>query len=308
MQIGLAYLYTISKYGYPPSIENGFKAMKDASQMGYKNIELEGLFQEHLIEVHSRRKEFKDRMGDLGLRCYNFCPVVPEMISPSAVERKKAAKIFALGVETAAYFGADTVHIATFAPKLEFVGGRPYSQGGYSFKKHYRVKVDPDFCWDDFWKISVEAARTGADLAKKNGLDMIVEPRVGETISGTDSLLRLIDHVERDNLKANFDFAHLHAQFEILPLSVEKLGGKIGGVHVADNDGNSTAHMALGHGTIDFEGTFRALLKHKYNGVIGVDLGLLPDMEQQCKNAIGFLKKLSKRVGFEFEERVAQRS
>ncbi|MGH7144500.1 MAG: sugar phosphate isomerase/epimerase family protein [Planctomycetota bacterium] len=298
MQLGLAYLYTISKFGYPPSIENGFLAMKDAAQMGYKNIELEGLFKDHLIEVHARRKEFQTRMKDLGLRCYNFCPVLPEMIDPSPAVRKKAAKIFALGVETAAYFGADTVHIATFAPKLEFIGGRPYNQGGYSFKKHYRVRVDPKFKWEPFWKITVEAARTSADLARQAGLDVIVEPRVGETIAGTDSLLRLMDHVERDNLKANFDFAHMHAQLEILPLSVEKLAGKIGGVHVADNDGASTAHLALGHGTIDFEGTFKALMKNKYDGVLGIDLGLLPDMAQQCRNAIGFMHKLAKRVGF----------
>lgn len=301
MQLGLAYLYTISQYGYPPSVADGFKAMKEARDMGYRNIELEGLFKDHMIEVHRRRKEFKDRMSDLGLRCHNFCPVLPEMVDASKAVRRRAAKTFALGVETAAFFGADTVHIATFAPKLKFIGGRPYSQGGYSFKNHYRVQVDPQFKWEPFWKITVEAAQVGADLARKNGLTMIVEPRVGEVVSGTDSLLRLLDHAERDNLKANFDFAHMHAQFEILPLSVEKLAGKIGGVHIADNDGCSTAHMALGKGTIDFEGTFKALLKHKYNGVIGVDLGLLPDMAKQCKNAIGFMHKLAKKVGFKLE-------
>ena len=83
------------------------------------------------------------------------------------------------------------------------------------------------------------------DIAAEAGLKFCLEPRVGEQIANTDALLRLIDACGRPNFGAVLDTAHLHAQKEILPLSVEKLGKRIFYLHVADNDGMKNDHWAV---------------------------------------------------------------
>src|SRR6185503_12687053 len=136
--------------------------------------------------------------------------------------------------KTAAYFGARTVHIATFVPPVKFIGPAPYV-GQMKFGETYKVKLPKDFSWEKQWNVLVESVQRCADIAGQNDLTLIIEPRVGEMICSTDSMLRLMDHVSRDNFKANFDCAHLKAQKEILPLSARKLEGRIAGLHLADN-------------------------------------------------------------------------
>ena len=35
MKVSITYLYTITKYGYPPSIEDDFKALADIERLGF---------------------------------------------------------------------------------------------------------------------------------------------------------------------------------------------------------------------------------------------------------------------------------
>ena len=125
---------------------------------------------------------------------------------------------------------------------------------------------------------------------------LTMEPRVGELISNTDALLRLIDAVGHERFGAVLDTAHLHAQKEILPLSVEKLGRRIRFVHAADNDGRTNAHLAPGRGTVDWEGVLRALAKHGYDGYIGMDIGRVEDLDAQFQDGMTFLHALGERI------------
>jgi sugar phosphate isomerase/epimerase len=97
-------------------------------------------------------------------------------------------------------------------------------------------------------------------------------------------------------LGAAFDTAHQHAQKEILPLSVEKLRDRIFYLHVADNDGCVNEHLALGRGTIDWEGVFTALKKHKFDGAVAVDVGHVPDLKEQYVESRRYLERLAERL------------
>ena len=117
-------------------------------------------------------------------------------------------------------------------------------------------------------------------IAREHGVQLLVEPRVGELTSNSEALLRLLEAVDDDNLGVILDTAHQHAQKEMLPLSVEKLGRHIRYVHVADNDGLVNRHFVPGTGTIDWEEVFRALKRQGFDGYYAVDLEQLPDLEQ----------------------------
>jgi len=133
--------------------------------------------------------------------------------------------------------------------------------------------------------------------AKKAGLRFCVEPRVGELLSNTDSILRMMDAVNDDNFGAVLDTAHLNAQKEILALSVEKLGKRIFYVHAADNDGKVNDHVATGRGTVDWDGVFQGLKKHGFSGYIAVDVGMVPDIDAQYRESLEFLKTKASQYG-----------
>jgi sugar phosphate isomerase/epimerase len=295
MKIGCCWLYAISKYGYPPSLPDTHQALDDMAGLGFSYVELEGVRDENLRAVHGERKALKQRCDDLGLRVVNFCPVLPDLVHPEKARRVQALDLFKLAVEAATFFGCETIQTDSYTPALEFVGDTPY-QEAISFGKRFQVKVDPAFRWDDVWGWLTDSIGACADEADRAGFKFCLEPRVGEIVSNTDALLRLMDAVDNDNFGAVLDTGHLHAQKEILPLSIEKLAGRIHYLHVSDNDGLTNQHLALGHGSVDWDGVFTALKKHGFSGCVAVDVGHVPDLDGQVRESKEFLERLAKRL------------
>jgi sugar phosphate isomerase/epimerase len=296
MKIGCCWLYAISKYGYPPSLADTHRALKDMAGLGFTSVELEGVGEENLRAVHEERKALKERCADLGLHVVNFCPVLPDLVHPEKARRVHALDLFKLAVEAATFFGCETIQTDSYTPALEFVGDAPY-RDAISFGKRFQVKVDPAFRWDALWAWLTDSIGACADEAERAALKFCLEPRVGEIVSNTDALLRLMDAVDNDNFGAVLDTGHQHAQKEILPLSIEKLGGRIHYLHVSDNDGLTNQHLALGRGTVDWDGVFTALKKHGFSGHVAVDVGHVPDLDAQVRESKGFLEQLAARLG-----------
>jgi len=296
MKISCCWLFAISKYGYPPSLPNTHRALEEMEALGFKHAELEGVGEENLRAVHGARQELKKRCEDLGLTVINFCPVLPDLVHPEKARRIQAIDLFKLGVETASFFGCEMVQTISSTAPLAFVGDAPYKEA-LTFGQRYQVKVDPAFRWDDLWGWLTDSMGACADEADRAGLKLCLEPRVGEIISNTDALLRLMEAVDSDNFGAVLDTGHLHAQKEILPLSVEKLGSRIHYVHASDNDGQTNQHLAPGKGTVDWDGVFQALKKHEFSGYVAVDVGNVPNLDAQYGEAKTYLENLAKRVG-----------
>jgi sugar phosphate isomerase/epimerase len=295
MKISCCWLYAISKYGYPPSLPDTYKALKEMAALGFTHVELEGVKEENLQQVNQERKELKKHCDDLGLKIVNFCPVLPTLVHPEKAKRVQALDLFKLAVEAASFFGCETIQGDSYTPPLEFVGGTPYKEA-IKFGQRYQVKIDPAFRWDHLWNWLVDSIGACADEAERANLKFCLEPRVGEIISNTDALLRLMDAVDADNFGAVLDTGHQHAQKEILPLSVEKLGSRIHYLHVSDNDGQTNEHLAVGRGTVDWDGLFTALKKHAFSGYVAVDVGGVPDVDVQYRESKLFLEKLADRL------------
>lgn len=301
MRLNLCWLYAISKYGYPPSIENTFKVIEEASKLGFHYMELEGVREDNIKEVYKNRKEIKKVCESNGIKIMNFCPIIPELVSLDEEKRKKGFELYKLGLEIADYFETELVQIDSFAPpSLNFKGERPYSEN-IDFGLELKVDIDLSFDWDEQWEVLIESFSKAAELAKKASLKLCVEPRVGEMISNTDSALRLLDHVKNDNLGIVLDTAHLHAQKEILPLSVEKLKNKIFYLHVADNDGRVNEHLAIGKGNIDWEGVFLALKKYNFDGYVGIDVGRINNLENEVLYSKNYLVELCEKLEINLE-------
>lgn len=293
MKICCCWLYAISKYGYPPSIKNTYQAIKDMAKLGFKFMELEGVKEDNLKQIDRHKGNLKKLCDDLGIKVVNFCPILPDSISLNPNKRKKAIALYELGLDIANFFEVETVQLDSFTPPLKFVGEVPYKEA-ISFGKEFKVRVPHNFKWQNQWDILVSTVKRCSEKAKSRGLKLLMEPRVGENISNTDSMLRLIEAVNDRNFGAVLDTGHLHAQKEILPLSIEKLGNHIMYLHVSDNDGKDNRHLPLGKGTIDWEGVFLALKKHKFNGYVGIDVGCVPNIDNAYIKSMKFLGSIIK--------------
>ncbi len=296
MKINCCWIYAISKYGYPPSMPDTYKALTEMAHLGFKYVELEGLRRDNLLEVYAQRRELKRHCEALGVEVVNFCPILPDLVSLDRAKRLEALELFKIGVEIANFFGCATIQTDSYTPPLEFIGSAPYKQM-MDYGIQFKVKISPEFSWPELWDAMVDSIGRCNALAKQAGLKFTLEPRVGELISNTDALLRLMDAVGDDNFGAVLDTAHQNAQKELLALSVEKLGRRIYYLHVADNDGRDNLHLGLGKGTIDWESIFTALKKHSFDGFVAIDVGRVPEIDREYRESLRFLEDIAGRIG-----------
>jgi sugar phosphate isomerase/epimerase len=288
-------MYAIGKYGFPPSVDQALQAIQEMAALGFEYIELEGVGFENLRAVIESRERLKQACRQAGVRLSNFAIVLPELVSTDEAEMERAMAIFEEGVQTAAYLGSPFVWIDSHMPPVEVVSGQLLTDD-IVFGQEYRVRIPQHFHWDTFWAHFVGSVRRCNQIAKRHGLQLLVEPRVGETTTNSEALLRLAEAVGDDNLGVILDTAHQHAQKEMLPLSVEKLGQLIRYVHVADNDGQVNWHHLPGTGTIDWEGVFLALKKQGYDSYYAIDLERQPQLEQKFVEGKRFLEDYARRL------------
>jgi len=295
MKVSCCWLYAISKYGYPPSIADTHKVLSEMAALGFDAVELEGVREENLKMVAAARADLQRTCNNHGLRVINFCPVLPDLFHPDTGRRRHALDLFKLAAEVTVAFSAPTVQLDSYAAPVEFVRHKPYAEK-VEFKRQFDVRIPDGFSWERTWGILVESLRECVAIAKDAKLRLCLEPRVGELVSNTDALLRLFDQVGDPIFGAVLDTGHLHAQKEILPLSVEKLGRRIFYLHVSDNDGRDNEHLAPGRGTVDWEALFRGLRRHGFDGYVGIDIGQVLDLDAQYREGTAFIRRLIQRV------------
>jgi len=294
MKICCCWLYAIGVYGFPPKIEDIKKAIREMADMGFKYIELEGMGYENMAAVARDKEILKEIVEENTVQVVNFAPLIPQVISMDRNEQKKALDYFRMGVETAKFLGSTRVWIDSYNPPVEISEGKTFSEE-ISYGKSMRVKIPEGFSWQPFWHHFVSTMRTCNEIAKDHGLEFLIEPRVHEVTSNSDSLLRLFDAIPDDNLGAILDTAHQYAQKELLPIAIEKLGEKIRYIHIADNDGRDNRHLPPGEGTIDWDGVFTSLKKTGYDGFYAVDLEKLPNPAEKFKQTKRTLEQYSEK-------------
>ena len=296
MKIVCCWLYAIDKYGFPPSLEHTLQAIREMGDLGFEYIELEGVGFDNLQRVIDHRAQIKQALQEAKVKLANFAIVLPEMISPDPQIAARAMELFEKAAKTAVFLESPRIWIDSYFPPLELKTGTTMTEA-ITFGQVYHVRIPEGFSWPAFWESYVATIKQANQIAKAYGLELLIEPRVGEVTSNTDALLRLMDAVGDDNLGVIFDTAHLHAQKELLPLSVEKLGRRIRYIHVADNDSRINNHLVPGEGNIDWEEVFLALKRQGFDGFYAIDLEEMPRLEQRFVECKQILEQYGQRFG-----------
>jgi len=281
MKLRCGFIYVVSKFGEEPAIEQMIEALNDFVAMGLEYVELEGVNERHLNEVYKNRERLKTECDNLGLKVVNFVPMIHDVGSLDPEIKENVYEQFCLGVELATYFGCETMEIDSFAPDIKGWGSE-------------EIVVDDKFQWNKQWDSFVELVTRCTQKAAEANLKLGLHPRIGEIISNTDALLRLMDAVNMENFGGVLDTAHLYVAKEILPLSLEKLGKRIWHLHLADNDGTKLLHRAPGQGKINWDGFFATLAKIGFDAHIVIDVGGdIPDLFNSCKEAKNYIEVMA---------------
>jgi len=304
MRISITYLYVIFRYGYPHRVRDVLAALPQIRKLGFRFLEIEGLGPAHLRAMYAHRKQVAAALADNNLHVHNFCVVDPALVSPDAARRRKAMEGFRMGAELGAYFGAETLHLASYAPPVRYVSAKPYQLGGkgkYAFANRTEVRIPPGFEWQKVWDSLVSSCQECAAIAAQHGKTVIMEPRVGEVICSVDSLLRLIEQTGRTNFKANFDTGHFSAQRENVVLALKKLEGNFANIHVSDNDPVNSNHLPIGEGSIDWLEFFRVLKAMNYAGYLGLDLGMSKTIVRDYQKSLDRIQEIAAKLKISVE-------
>lgn len=266
------YLYPITRYGYPPQAGDSLKHIREMKDLGFASIELEGIREAHLSQMHALRHELRAALDEHQLAVPYFCVVLPGLSSADPDERAANLKLFEKGCETAVALGAKGVLDNAPLPPYQFPADIPVVRH-YDSAVLMRATFPKDLAWETYWQALTSTYREACDIAARHGLTYLMHPCEGVLSATTDAFLYFAEAVGRDNLRFNLDTANQFFLKDNLRLSLLRLKDHIDYIHISDNGGKRVEHLVPGQGAIDFEGFFEELKNIAFDGYLGVDVG-----------------------------------
>jgi sugar phosphate isomerase/epimerase len=266
------YLYTISKYGYPPPAKDTIQHINEMHALGFQSIELEGIRAKHLMEVYQQKSLIKAELNRLKIAVPYFCIVLPGLSAIESAEREKNLDLFKKGCEIAQFFNAKGVLDNAPLPPWQFPSSIPVV-------RHYEedtlslATIPKNLNWETYWKDLVQTYQKACDIAANYNLTYQMHPAMGVLAANTGDFLHFAQAVNRSNLRFNFDISNLFAIKENISLSLIRLAKYINYIHLSDNGGLHTEHLAIGAGKIAWSNFFETLKTINFKGHFGIDIG-----------------------------------
>ncbi len=270
IKLACAALYPITRYGFPYSLDNYLKAVAELSWVGFGACELE-------INVDLDLQEYVDRQSEVvtGLSKHRMTlsAIIVVLQGGFSMNAQLADRHLALFEQACGFgrsVGCDNMCICAYMPPE--IKGVPGSEA-YRGSPPLQIRVPEGFEWPTFWANAVHRFSLMAASAARYGQNLIIENRVGDFVSTSDGILKLIDDASAANAGCLLDLAHSHATKEHFDLIIPKLQRRLAYVHLADNDGSYSYHLPAGCGNIDFPAVLRSLRAIGFHGCVAVNYG-----------------------------------
>lgn len=229
-----------------------FEGVRKISEIGYDTIDIHPDFD---FTAHDL-KRIKDMCRELNLPINTMVSAYPEIISLEAHVRRYAIQSYKRLIDMGIFFEAKNLLIVL---------------GEYIWEKNV---IKPEVQWG--W--AVEAAKELSEYAAQSGIHVLVElePFQLSLVNDIDTMEQFLNDVNMPNCLANVDLGHLHVQG--IPASeIYRLKGRIGGVHLSDNDGTIHNDWPTGRGNADLGGYLKVLEDCGFDDVVAVELEFAPD-------------------------------
>jgi sugar phosphate isomerase/epimerase len=229
-----------------------FAGIQKIKEIGFDTIDI---FPEFSFKSYDL-KRIKKMCEAMNMPIVSMVSAYPEMISLEEHVRRYAIESYKRLLDMGVYLDSKNLLIVL---------------GEYIWEKNV---IKPDVQW----KQAVDAARELSEYAAKCEMNVIVElePFHYSLVNDIDTMEKFLNDVDMANCLANVDLGHLHVQ-GIAAKEIVRLKGKIGGVHLSDNDGTVHNDWPTGRGTANMEGYLNVLHDCGYDDVVSVELEFAPD-------------------------------
>jgi 3-dehydroshikimate dehydratase len=153
---------------------------------------------------------------------------------------------------------------------------------------------------EEHWRWAIEALDISAELAALYGIELCLETHSSYLHDLAESTVRLIEAIERPNLKVNFDYPniHCHPANPGFDQSLSQVTGHIGYVHLKNlsvqfNEGLcSIKGTALREGQLNIPGLVKALLSAGYEGPFTLENIFEGDKQQMIFDDLAYLRSI----------------
>ena len=128
------------------------------------------------------------------------------------------------------------------------------------------------------WNMVVEATRIVGEHAATKQLDLAIEllPFEFAFVKSMDTMIRFLDEVGLDNVKATTDISHLW--LTRTPASqLQRLNGRVAHVHISDCDGINHGDLPPGRGNTPFAEYLAAIRDTGFVGAVSLELEFPPN-------------------------------
>ncbi len=157
---------------------------------------------------------------------------------------------------------------------------KAYLDLAYEYEAENVLLVLGEYIWnqevippEEQWRTGVEAVRQLGDYAADLGLRIALElePFRLSLIHDVETMVRFLDDVNQDAVKANIDVSHLLLA-GVEAKELRRLQGKAIHVHISDCDGKVHGDLPPGRGVVPFEPYLQEIKDLNIDGAISIEL------------------------------------
>ena len=172
---------------------------------------------------------------------------VPFSVHPPAWDVNAAAPLRALR-DAAAFLNLRAIDFCRAVGGTQLV----YHPGYYDRDANFSRSRAIDASYALLERMIERCRGTGITIAYEN----IAGPSMA--LFTQEEFIHALDGVD-PSVKFLLDVGHAHCNHWDIPAVIERLGERLCGFHLHDNDGTGDAHLPIGRGTIPWEGVFAAM-------------------------------------------------
>ena len=163
-----------------------------------------------------------------------------------------------------------------------------YLDLAYEYQAKNVLLVIGEYIWNkevippaEQWRLGVESVRELGRRAGELDLEIVLElePFAMSLVNDVEMMVRFLDDVGLDSVKANIDISHLVLS-GVAPSELRRLKGRAGHVHISDCDGKVHGDLPPGRGVVPFEPYLREIKELEIDGSISIELEYSPEPEK----------------------------
>lgn len=230
--------------------------LRKTKEIGFDTVDI---FADPLEMDIRERRTIKDECDRLGLPIVSLACVAVGLIDPAGCVRRFHRDRVAAYLDLAYEYAARNVLLVI---------------GEYIWN---REVIPPAEQWG--WAVENvrELGRRAADL----GLEIVLElePFNLSLVNSVDTMVKFLDDVDLEPVKANIDISHLVLS-GVAPEELRRLRGRAGHVHLSDCDGKVHGDLPPGRGVVPFAPYLREIKELGIDGAISLELEYAPRPDQ----------------------------